>query len=61
VDQLWAAGLSRARLRALSAAPAAPGTPDLVLRLYEPPPLTVRGKDLLDVLTPAYTRLAADD
>jgi uncharacterized Zn finger protein len=61
VDQFWAAGLSPARLRALSAAPAAPGTPDLVLRLYEPPSLTVRGKDLLDVLVPAYARLAADE
>jgi len=61
VDRFWDAGLSPARLRALSAAPAVTGPPDLLLRMYEPPPVRVRGKDLLDVLTPAYQRLAADD
>jgi uncharacterized Zn finger protein len=61
VDRFWAGGLSPARLRALSAAPAPSGAPDLLLRMYEPPPVTVRGKDLLDVLRPAYQRLAADD
>jgi uncharacterized Zn finger protein len=61
VEHFWAGSLSPARLRALSATPAASGTPDLLLRMYEPPPITVRGKDLLDVLTPAYQRLAADD
>jgi len=61
VDRFWTGGLSPARLRALSAAPAPSGAPDLLLRMYEPPPVTVRGKDLLDVLGPAYQRLAADD
>jgi uncharacterized Zn finger protein len=61
LDDFWTPGLSPARLRALSATPAASGTPDLLLRMYEPPPVTVRGKDLLDVLTPAYLRLASDD
>jgi uncharacterized Zn finger protein len=61
VDRFWISGLSPARLRALSNAPAAPGVPDLLLRMYEPPPVTVRGKDLLDVLRPAYQSLAADD
>jgi uncharacterized Zn finger protein len=61
LEHFWAGGLSPARLRALSATPAPSGTPDLLLRMYEPPPVTVRGKDLLDVLTPAYQRLAADD
>ena len=61
LEDFWAGGLSPARLRALSAAPAVPGAPDLLLRMYEPPPVSVRGKDLLDVLRPAYQRLAADD
>ena len=61
LDSFWAGGLSAARLRALSAAPAQQGTPDLLLRMYEPPPVTVRGKDLLDVLTPAYQQLATDE
>jgi hypothetical protein len=28
--------------------------------MFPPPPVTVRGKDLADVLAPAYQRLAAD-
>jgi len=56
----WSAGLSPARLRALSA-PADSSTPDLLLRMFPPPPVTVRRQDLADVLAPAYQRLAADD
>jgi uncharacterized Zn finger protein len=52
----WSPGLSQARLRVL---PASPGTPpDLLLRLSDPPAVEVRGKPLLDVIAPAYTRLA---
>jgi hypothetical protein len=29
--------------------------------MFPAPPVTVRGQDLADVLTPAYERLAADD
>jgi hypothetical protein len=29
--------------------------------MFPPPPVTVRGKDLAEVLMPAYYRLAADD
>jgi hypothetical protein len=29
--------------------------------MFEPAPLRVRGKDLRDVLAPAYDQLAADD
>jgi hypothetical protein len=29
--------------------------------MFPPPPVQVRGKDLADVLAPAYQRLAADD
>ena len=57
----WSPTLSQARLRALAARPAVTVVPDLLLRMTDPPPLTVRGKDLRDVLAPAYARLAADD
>ena len=60
LDGFWSAGLSPARLRALAAAPSS-ATPDLLLRMFPPPPVQVRGKDLADVLGSAYERLAADD
>jgi uncharacterized Zn finger protein len=56
--EFWSAPLSPARLRALSAA-AGPIQPDLLLRMFPPPPVPVRGQDLAEVLTPAYHRLAA--
>ena len=59
LTDFWSAGLSPARLRALSA-PAGPVTPDLLLRMFPPPAVPVRGQDLAEVLTPAYHRLAAD-
>jgi uncharacterized Zn finger protein len=60
VDGFWAPGLSPARLRAGSAAPAT--APDLLLRSFEPPALAVRGQDLADLLAPAYQHLGdADD
>ncbi len=60
LDGFWSPGLSPARLRALATAPDA-GAPDLLLRMFPPPPLTVRRQDLADVLAPAYRQLAADD
>ena len=60
LDGFWSPGLSPARLRALAAAPDA-AAPDLLLRMFPPPPVQVRGQDLADVLAPAYQRLAADD
>ena len=60
LETFWSPGLSPARLRALAASPGA-ATPDLLLRMFPPPPVRVRGKDLADVLAPAYQRLAADD
>jgi uncharacterized Zn finger protein len=61
LDHFWSGGLSPARLRALTA-PAGPATaPDLLLRMFEPPPVQVRGKDLADVLAPAYDHLATPD
>jgi uncharacterized Zn finger protein len=59
LEDFWLAGLSPARLRALPAAPAT--TLDLLLRLHEPPAVRVRGKDLADLLGPAYQLLAAGD
>jgi uncharacterized Zn finger protein len=53
----WSARLSPARLRALSA-PAGSSPPDLLLRMFPPPPVPVRNRDLAEVLTPAYHRLA---
>ena len=60
LEAFWSPGLSPARLRALSVAPG-PAAPDLLLRMFPPPPGQVRGKDLAEVLTPAYHQLAADD
>jgi len=54
----WSPGLSQAKLRALAAPAPAPAAPDLLLRMFEPPPVTVRGRDLRDVLAPAYEQLA---
>ncbi|HUY51428.1 MAG TPA: SWIM zinc finger family protein [Streptosporangiaceae bacterium] len=56
-DRFWSPGISRARLRAVQAAP--PPAPDLLLRSVEPPDVRVRGADLAALLTPAYQRLAA--
>jgi uncharacterized Zn finger protein len=56
----WSARLSPARLRALSV-PAGTSTPDLLLRMFPPPPVPVRGQNLAEVLTPAYHRLAVAD
>jgi uncharacterized Zn finger protein len=58
-DGFWSAPLSPARLRTL-AAPAGPVTPDLLLRMFPPPPVPVRGRDLAEVLGPGYERLAAE-
>ena len=55
----WTARLSPARLRALSA-PAGSPAPDLLLRMFAPPPVQVRGQDLAEILSQAYQRLAAE-
>ncbi|WP_300610089.1 SWIM zinc finger family protein [Trebonia sp.] len=53
----WSPGLSQARLRALAAPAVAATVPDLLLRMFDPPALTVRGKDLRTVLSAAYEQL----
>ena len=58
LDHFWSGGLSPARLRALTVATGPATAPDLLLRMFEPPPVQVRGKDLRDILAPAYDRLA---
>jgi uncharacterized Zn finger protein len=60
LDGFWSPGLSPARLRALATVPDA-AAPDLLLRMFPPPPVQVRGRNLADVLAAAYERLAADD
>jgi uncharacterized Zn finger protein len=60
LETFWSPALSPARLRALATAPG-PAAPDLLLRMFPPPSVQVRGKNLADVLTPAYYQLAADD
>jgi uncharacterized Zn finger protein len=57
----WSAGLSAAKLRALAEAPPAAGTPGLLLRMFEPPAITVRKRGLRDILAPAYEQLAASE
>jgi uncharacterized Zn finger protein len=59
VEEFWSARLSRARLRALSAPSGSPA-PDLLLRMFPPPAVQVRNRDLAEVLRPAYHQLAAD-
>jgi uncharacterized Zn finger protein len=54
----WSAGLSQARLRAVPPSPVTP--PDLLLRVADAPAADVRGQPLLDVLAPAYRRLAGE-
>ncbi|HEV2450398.1 MAG TPA: SWIM zinc finger family protein [Streptosporangiaceae bacterium] len=56
LDDFWSPALTAARLRAMPAGPVNP--PDLLLRSFEPPPVAIRGRDLADLLTPAYRRLA---
>ncbi len=58
LESFWSPGLSPARLRALTIAPA-PAAPDLLLRMFPPPPVPVRGQDLAGVLAPAYQAFAA--
>jgi uncharacterized Zn finger protein len=58
LEDFWSPGLSPARLRALATGPP-PAAPDLLLRMFPPPPVQVRGKPLAEVLAPAYHRLAA--
>jgi len=60
LETFWSPGLSPARLRALVTVPDS-AAPDLLLRMFPPPPVPVRGKDLADVLASAYHQLAADD
>jgi uncharacterized Zn finger protein len=61
LGSFWAPDASPARLRALAAAPAAPpAAPDLLLRTFQPPPVRVRRRDLVTLLTPAYRRLAGE-
>ncbi len=59
-EEFWSARLSPGRLRALAASSGSAAS-DLLLRMFPPPPVKVRGQDLADVLAPAYRRLAEAD
>ncbi len=61
LDGFWSPGLSPARLRALAEGPHALAAPDLLLRMFPPPPVRIRGRDLAAVLAPGYEQLAAAD
>ncbi|MGE5286376.1 MAG: SWIM zinc finger family protein [Micromonosporaceae bacterium] len=56
LDGYWSPGMSLARLRARPVTPAT--APDLLLRSVEPPRIEVRGRDLAELLAPAYVRMA---
>ena len=58
LDTFWSPAMSQAALRARPVTPAA--APDVLLRTFEPPPVDVRGKDLVTVLRPAYLRMSGD-
>jgi uncharacterized Zn finger protein len=58
--EFWSAPLSPARLRALAAA-SGPAAPGLVLRMFPPPSVRVRGTELAEILARAYQAFAADD
>jgi uncharacterized Zn finger protein len=55
VDTFWSPGLTPARLRASPSARVTAS--DLLLRSFEPPAVAIRGRDLADLLTPAYQHL----
>ena len=59
LDQFWSAGLNAGRLRGLPAVPAT--APDLLLRMFDPPAVRAGGRDLADLLVPAYRRLASPE
>ncbi|MBG0824332.1 hypothetical protein HS048_26855 [Planomonospora sp. ID91781] len=52
-------GVSPARLREHARLPDTP--PDLLLRILDAPPVKARHIPILDLLRPAYRRLAGDD
>jgi uncharacterized Zn finger protein len=64
LDGFWSPGLSPARLRTAvgrvcgqESTAALATAPDLLLRSFEPPAVAIRGRNLADLLTPAYEHL----
>jgi hypothetical protein len=53
-------GLVRAAALALATAPGR-AAPDLLLRMFPPPPVQVKGQGLAELLAPAYGAFAAGD
>ena len=58
MDNFWSPAMSHAALRGRAVTPAA--APDVLLRTFEPPPVNVRGRDLVTLLRPAYLRMSGD-
>jgi len=58
LDDYWSPQVSMSRLRAQPAVPAT--APDLLLRTLDRPAIKIRRRDLVDLLTPAYTALASE-
>jgi uncharacterized Zn finger protein len=56
LDRFWEAG---PELGSLRVRPAAAEAPEALLRQLDPPPITVRGRDLVELLEPAYREMAA--
>lgn len=56
LDRFWEAG---AELSSLRVYPMAAESPDALLRQLDPPRVTVRGRDLVELLEPAYREMAA--
>ena len=59
LDNFWSPAISHAALRARPVTPAA--APHVLLRTSAPPPIDVRGKDLVILLRPVYLRMTGDE
>jgi uncharacterized Zn finger protein len=58
MDNFWSPAMSHAALRGRAVTPAA--APDVLLHTFEPPPVSVRGRDLASLLRPAYLRMSGE-
>ncbi len=59
LDNFWSPVMSQPALRARPVTPAS--APDVLLRTFAPPPIDVRGKDLVTLLRSVYLRMTGDE